>query len=187
MPSIATLAARKPPSRQAQRHQREGEDAVQGQPQHFSERILGLAGVPLRTFVEYGLLSEADPRHHAAQQSVALRHCQQGVHHDAIHESKVARVQRNGDIRELGDEPIKDLSRPALEGRLAGPHAVRVDASAQPSPAAHPRYLVDPYLLAKTHLSLPDSTFPWNILPGSERTNGVLWEFTHRYAPVLTL
>ena len=64
-------------------------------------------------------MAKAGPRHHAAHKTVAFWHGEKGIDHLAIHQPKIARIGRDGDIGDSIDEAIKRASGPAFESRLA--------------------------------------------------------------------
>ncbi len=135
MPRSDEPGGREPhPRRQAQRHQRERQDAVDREADHLRQRVLGGAGEAAGAAVDHRLLMEADPRHHAAHEAVALGHRLQRVHHAAIHQPEVARVERDRRVRHGVDQAVEDLRRPQLDRGLAftlAAHAVdHVDAAA---------------------------------------------------------
>ena len=74
-----------------------------------------------------GFLAKADPGHHAAQEAVAFLQGEERVHHLAVHQPEIAGVERDGDVRDAGHEPVECLGCPTFEGGLTlafGPHAV---------------------------------------------------------------
>jgi hypothetical protein len=69
--------------------------------------------------VEQRHLLAADPRHHAADEAVALGHDQQQIQYAAGHEAEVAGVGRDGHVGQAADQLVEGGSRCALEQALA--------------------------------------------------------------------
>ena len=84
-----------------------------------AERELGLAAAARLAAVGDRGLGEADPDGHAAQEAVALGHREQRVERRAVHQPEVARVVRELDPRELGEQAVEPARAGELEPRLA--------------------------------------------------------------------
>ena len=97
------------PDREAQRGDGEAGDGVGAEPQHLAQRVFGAAGVTGVARVVERHLVAADPAHHAAQEALALGHCQQRVDHPPAHETKVTGV--------LGDRHVGEAREQAVEAR----------------------------------------------------------------------
>src|SRR5205085_3576471 len=83
-------------------------------------------------------LPESHPANHAAQEAVALRHCEQTVNNFAVHQPKVARIKRHLRLRNSIDETIVGFRGPELESCLSFTfHALTVSYLVARAPAAY--------------------------------------------------
>ena len=93
--------------RNSQRNDRKAEDGIKGEAEQFPEGVLGLAGKPRMTIVKEGNLPEPEPRDHAANEAVPLRHMGDEVRDAPGHEAEVARIERNFNIGVPGQNPVE--------------------------------------------------------------------------------
>ena len=107
-----------------QRRVREARDRVEGEAQHPRGRELARAAGARRAPVGHRGLREADPDGHPAQEAVALGHREQRVERRAVHQPEVARVVRELDPRELGEQAVEPARAGELE-RASRPRATR--------------------------------------------------------------
>src|ERR1043166_923247 len=105
--------------RDSQRNNREADDPVEREAEQFSEGVLGLAAKPRLAVVKEGYLPEPEPRDHAANKAVPLRHVREDVRDTARHEAEVAGVERDVHIGGPGQQPVEQRRRSGLEGRVA--------------------------------------------------------------------
>ena len=85
----------------------ESGNAVEGEPHHLFERVLGRARGAFGAVVLDANLLEAYPAHEPAQKAAAFRQVLELVHHAAVHEAVVAGIGRDIDARELADEAVE--------------------------------------------------------------------------------
>ena len=69
--------------------------------------------------VEDRHLLAADPRHHAADEAMALGHRQQDVEHAPRHQAEVAGIERDVDVGHAADQAVEGGGGGALEQALA--------------------------------------------------------------------
>jgi hypothetical protein len=100
-------------------------DAVDRERQHLRDRILRRAAEARVAFVLDADLLVADPTHEAAQEAMFLARLRERVDHAPAHQAKVARVDRDRDVRQAPDRAVEDARGQEFEEALAAARLAR--------------------------------------------------------------
>ena len=105
--------------RQLQGHVAETRDRVGGQAHHLAQRVLGGTRIAGRSLIFDRHLFEPDPTAQPAHKAVFLAQRTHGQHDLAVHQAKIAGIERDVDIGNAADRAVEDGGGPQLEQRLA--------------------------------------------------------------------
>ena len=102
-----------------QRGRGESRQRIEREADHLLQRIFGLAGEPLMPVIGERDLPEADPRHHAADETRLLGHRQQSIQRPPAHQPEVAGIERDVDFGRARKQAVEAMRRRPLEHGLA--------------------------------------------------------------------
>src|SRR4029077_4837327 len=104
----------------------EADEPVQGQAYERAQSIFGFAGVARRPLIRDTSLPITGEAAEAAHEADPLRHSLEGVHDPAVHEAKIAAVERNVQVADRAQRPVKQSIRETFAQPLLplGPDSV---------------------------------------------------------------